>query len=211
MRKKTVWLADTAILSAADIANTQSLQTHACQLVKIDEPVVLSRRNECMACRFVVPNEGIAHFRTDFVSSRARRRAHPGHDVGRLVEHRMHRIFQHAIDQATPAGMCGRDLSAMAIAKQDGETICREHGQDSVLPGAYRCVGNRFVAQEITGRFRRLVESQNLDTVHLPQPMRPARQGKFRLQQLSILLDQNRIIALIAVTVAKIQSIERRL
>jgi hypothetical protein len=33
MRKKTAWIADAAILAAADIADTQGLKTHTRQLV----------------------------------------------------------------------------------------------------------------------------------------------------------------------------------
>ena len=71
--------------------------------------------------------EGFAHVFADLESVRADGGAEVGHDFVGIGLHRGQRVLQDAACQSAPARMGGGHHRARAVAKQNGQAVCRHH------------------------------------------------------------------------------------
>ena len=71
--------------------------------------------------------EGFAHVFADLESIGADGGAEVGHDFAGIGLHRGHRVLQDAACQSAPARMGGGHHRARAVAKQNGQAVCRHY------------------------------------------------------------------------------------
>src|SRR5690606_39720894 len=114
-----------------------------------------------------VLNKRFAHFRANFETVGTNGGAQPGRKLVRLNRHRTDQVFQHASDEAAPAGVSSPHYGSIGIRNHYGQAIGSQNG--TTQAGRSGDTGIRF-------RNLLSVVGCKLDrprTVHLIQPANP--------------------------------------
>src|SRR5690606_3422512 len=93
--------------TASDGRDTNLIQTQGCQTVDIGHEMARAGTLGVKGFRSfrTVLNKRFAHFRANFETVGTNGGAQPGRKLVRLNRHRTDQVFQHASDEAAPAGV----------------------------------------------------------------------------------------------------------